>query len=77
MQQTTTPETEKKAKLEMTLESMEKIEDRVGQWMILEEHWTEHNLNRTEQLSHAKRFYREIQEEIRRAYLTCSSYAQG
>jgi hypothetical protein len=75
MPQTNTPQTEKKAKLEITLESMEIIEDRVGQWMILEEHWTEHNLNRTEQLSHAKRFYREIQEEIRRAYTSCPGYS--
>jgi len=67
--------TTQKPKLEMKLESMEKIEDRVGQWLILEEHWTENNLDRHDQLERAKTLYKEIITEIRQAYQTCPNYS--
>ena len=64
-----------KAKLEMNLESMEKIEDRIHQWMLLEEHWTANNLNRHEQLDIAKQYFGTIIQEIKQAYKTCPAYA--
>jgi hypothetical protein len=69
-------QTTKKPNLEMNLESMEKIEDRVQQWMLLEEHWTQHNLNRHEQLNIAKQYFQTIIQEIKQAYKTCPSYSE-
>jgi hypothetical protein len=74
MEQTQTKQKERR--LEMSLESMEKIEDRVGQWMILDEHWTRYNLNRREQLGHAERLFKEIKAEIRTAYKACPDYSE-
>ena len=67
---------QKEPTLEMRLASMEKIEDRVQQWMILEEHWTTNNLNRHEQLDIAKQYFKTIMAEIKQAYHTCPSYSE-
>jgi len=67
----------KKPTLEIELESMEKIEDRTKQWMLLEEHWTQNNLNRGMQLDYAKSFFKEIMQEIKQAYKTCPAYSSG
>ncbi len=66
--------TNAKPKLQMRLESMEKIEDRVQQWMLLDEHWTRNNLNRYQQLDYAKKLFEEITKEIREAYQACPAY---
>ena len=68
-------QTEAKPSLELKLESMEKIEDQVQQWMMLEEHWTQHNLDRREQLDIAKKYFANIMQEITNAYKACPTYA--
>ena len=67
---------EKKPTIKISLESMEKIDEQVSQWMMLEEHWTKYNLNRREQLEHATRIFQVIKEEIKRAYQNCPGYSQ-
>ena len=62
--------------IELSLRSMETIEDRVNQWMIIEEHWTEYNLNRRIQLDYAKQLCTEIRAEIRAAYKNCPHYSE-
>lgn len=77
MEQTqTAQQAQKGPTLEMGLDGMKKIEDRVSQWMILEEHWTQYNLSRREQLGHAKRLFQEIKTEIKAAYETCPAYSE-
>lgn len=68
-------QTQKKPRLEMSLASMRKIEDLIGQWMILEEHCAQNNLDRKYQLDHAKQTYKNIQAEIQEAYRTCPDYS--
>lgn len=68
---------EKKPKLEMDLESMESIEERVHDWMIMDEHWTQYNLDRRQQLENAQRIFKQIISEIHAAYKTCPAYSEA
>ena len=74
MEQTQTTE-QKKPTLEMSLDGMKKIEDQLGQWMLLEEHYTQHSLDRRHQLDLARQLYKDIKAEITAAYRTCPSYS--
>jgi hypothetical protein len=68
---------EQKPTLEIRLESMKKIDDRVNQWMIMEEHWATNNLNRRQQVDLAQQLFTEIKAEIAQAYHTCPSYCDA
>ena len=65
----------KKPTLEISLESMERIEENAKQWMLLEENYTQYGLNRREQLELAKRYFRDLITEIKEAYKTCPVHA--
>ena len=58
---------QKKPTLEITLEGIERIEDQVQQWMILDEHYTRNNLDRRLQLDYAQQYCKGILAEIRKA----------
>jgi hypothetical protein len=70
-----TTHTKARQTLEMDLDRLKRIDDKVGQWMILEEHWIQHNLDRREQLGHARQLFEGIQTEIKAAYRTCPTYS--
>ncbi len=67
---------QKKPRLEMNLEDMKGIEDEIGQWMILEEHWTTNSLDRRQQLDYAKQIYTRLKAKIANAYSTCPAYSE-
>lgn len=67
----------KKPTLEIELDSMKKIDDRVSQWMIMEEHWAKNNLNRRQQVDMAQQLFAEIKAEIKQAYSACPSYCDA
>lgn len=67
---------EQKPRLEMNLEDMRGIEDEIGQWMILEEHWTANGLDRRQQLDYAKQIYTRLKAKIASAYRTCPAYSE-
>ena len=77
METTTQERKPKKPRLEMDLESMERIENWVDQWRLMEEHWTTNNLNRHLQLEQAQAYFREIKKEIKMAYENCRTYADA
>ncbi|VVB79476.1 Uncharacterised protein [uncultured archaeon] len=60
-----TQTTEQKPTLGISVESMKRIEDQAGQWMILEEHYTQYGLDRRQQLDYARQLYKSILAEIR------------
>jgi hypothetical protein len=66
---------QKKPTLEMSLSEMEAIEDGVQQWLILEEHWTQNNLSRHQQLEYARALHKGIIDRIREAYKHCPNYS--
>ncbi len=68
--------TQKKPTLEMSLAGMKKIEDQVSQWMILEEHCIQNQLDRKYQLDCARTLFGNIKAEITAAYSTCPSYSE-
>jgi hypothetical protein len=67
---------QKKPTLEMSLEGMKDIEDEIGQWMILEEHWTQNGLDRRQQLDYARQIYTRLKAKIASAYSTCPAYSE-
>lgn len=66
---------QRKPVVRISLESMERLDDQVDQWMLLEEHWTQYNLCRRQQLDHARSLFESIKAEIRKAYKTCPAYS--
>jgi len=54
---------------------MKSIEDKVQQWITLDEHWTQYNLSRYQQRDNAKKLFEEIMQEIKSAY-NSSVYAE-
>jgi hypothetical protein len=69
-------QTKDRAKATIDLKSLEEIEEQASQWMILEEHYTEYNLSRREQLEKAKAYFRNIRDRIKEAYRTCPAYSE-
>jgi hypothetical protein len=61
--------------MQISRESIKKLEDLSGQWMILEEHWTKNNLDRRQQLDYARDLYKRIRAEILNAYKACPDYS--
>lgn len=62
-----TKQEQTKPQLGITLESIKRIEDQAGQWMILEEHYAQYGLDRRQQLDYARQLYKSILAEIRHA----------
>ena len=69
-----TTKEQKKPRLEMSLDGMKRIEDQLGQWMLLEEHCMQNSLDRKYQLDNAREIFKGIKAEITAAYSTCPSY---
>jgi hypothetical protein len=62
-----------KQMLRVDPENLGEIEELVQQWAILDEHYTQFNLNRNEQYEHGKRLYTRLMAEIKKAYATRES----
>ena len=65
--QNTQRQEQKKPTLEISLASIERIEDQAKEWMSSEELHTQHKHSRNQQLDYARQFYRAIVSELRKA----------
>jgi hypothetical protein len=62
-------------KLELSLATLEKIEDRISQMLSIQEHWVQYNLRPNECLNLSRALHREISGEIKALYKSCPAYS--